>query len=103
MPCRLHPSFSLLFPTTLFSTPHWCSYNDVEDEHRATNILITADEDFKDLKVSHMGVSSFSKPCSHAISLASVVSGLDLQLSLLISIMVLALSSSSQVPRTQLS
>eukprot|EP00731_Ephydatia_muelleri_P029562 Em0021g85a len=48
------------------------SYNDVEDEHRATNILITADEDFKDLKVSHMGVSSFSKPCSHAISLASV-------------------------------
>lgn len=31
------------------------SYNDVEDEHRATNIVITADEDFKDLKVSHMG------------------------------------------------
>ena len=34
-----------------------CSYNDVEDEHRATNLLITADEAFVDIKVSTLGVS----------------------------------------------
>ena len=60
--CTQLPSF--LFPL------NWCSYNDVEDEHRATNIVITADEDFKDLKVSHMGVSS--EPCNHLLALVVV-------------------------------
>lgn len=40
-----------------------CSYNDVEDEHRATNLLITADEAFVDIKVSTLGVS-----CSLSLS-----------------------------------
>ena len=33
------------------------SYNDVDDEHRATNLLITADEAFADIKVTTLGVS----------------------------------------------
>jgi len=31
------------------------SYNDVDDEHRATNILITADEAFADVHTTHVG------------------------------------------------
>lgn len=30
-------------------------YNDVEDERKGTNIMITADEDFKDIQVSQVG------------------------------------------------
>ena len=33
-----------------------CSYDDVEDEHRATNLLITADEAFADIQVQRIGV-----------------------------------------------
>ena len=48
------------------------SYNDVEDEHRATNLLITADEAFIDIKVSTLGVSwsSFFSPLSLLLSLS---------------------------------
>lgn len=31
------------------------SYDDVEDEHRATNLIISADESFSDISVSHIG------------------------------------------------
>ena len=34
------------------------TYNDVEDEHRATNLLITADEDLHNIETSHIGVGS---------------------------------------------
>ena len=33
-------------------------YNDVDDEHRATNILITADEDFWHIETRHIGVGA---------------------------------------------
>lgn len=33
------------------------SYNDVDDEHRATNLLITADDAFADIQVTTVGVS----------------------------------------------
>ena len=38
------------------SPPTPCSYNDVEDERRATNLLISADEAFADIQVSTVGV-----------------------------------------------
>jgi soluble calcium-activated nucleotidase 1 len=32
------------------------TYNDVDDEHRATNLLITADADLSNMETSHIGV-----------------------------------------------
>ena len=40
------------------------SYNDVYDEHRATNLLISADEAFADVHTTHIGVHSDDSPPS---------------------------------------
>lgn len=64
LPPILPPS---LLPSSLLLPP---SYNDVDDEHRATNILITADEAFADIHTTHIGVSCYSDDL-HAVTISS--------------------------------
>ena len=54
------PSFLLPRYPSIFSS----SYNDVYDEHRATNLLISADEAFADVHTTHIGVHSDDSPPS---------------------------------------
>ena len=58
------PSIFPPLPPSLISS----SYNDVYDEHRATNLLISADEAFADVHTTHIGVHNDASP--HSLSLS---------------------------------